>query len=130
MKIQEIQEIVEKYNELQEHSETVIAKLTKLDSKEYDISRGIEEISIDLNFVYVTCDNTYRGCVDTIYFKFPISYLSMDDDELKNTVIEMKERREEKKRIEKEIAEKEERIKREERERQQYESLKKKFENT
>jgi len=129
MKAQEIQEIITNYNALEQHTEKVIEKLGKLDSNMYGTARGIEEINFYETEVSVQCDNSWRGCPDTHYFDFPISFLSMSDEELEKAVIAERERREEEERLKKERIREESRLKHEQQEKLQYERLKKKFEN-
>jgi len=130
MKAQEIQETIKRYDALYAHAEKVIGKLCLLDSKMYNIARGIEEITFDEEYVGVECDDSCCGDRDTHYFEFPISFLSMSDEELAKAVVTEKERRIEQERIRAEKVEMERKLKIEQQEKLQYERLKKKFENS
>jgi hypothetical protein len=127
MNIEEINEVIAKYDKLIELANAKAKFLEGLDDK-YHTSRRIEDISLYDGIVDVTCDNSFRGCHDTIHFSFPVAWLTKTDDELIELVIAEKKRREENARKvqeEKQLREKEEK---EKREREKYEQLKKKFE--
>jgi hypothetical protein len=128
MKAEKVQQIIADYNALEDHTLRVIDKLGILDSKMYGTARGINNISYDEKEVGVECDNSYCGDNDTHYFYFPISFLSMPDEELEQAVLVEKQKREEEERLKKQQIEKELRAKQEQQERLQYERLKKKFE--
>ena len=129
MKAEKIQQIIEDYNALEDHTLKVINKLGMLDSKMYSIKRGIDNITFDKKEIGVECDYSWGGDRDTHYFYFPTSFLSMTDKQLEQAVVVEKEKREEEERKKKQQIEKELRLKQEQQERLQYEKLKKKFEN-
>lgn len=125
MREEQIINTIEQYHTLLEYTEKVINRLEALSPKLYTTSRGVEKIQFDKHLVWVTCDDTCRGCYDSYSFSFPISYLSMTDEqlllEIEKTLIS----------IEKNKAEIKERKEKEQRdyEREQYEKLKAKYEN-
>lgn len=131
MEQSEIKRIVSEYDNLYLLAEEVCEKLNKLDGDVYNTGRYIDDISfvVDEEKVCVSCDNSYRGCDDDTFFSFPMSFLSMTDEELEKGVLVEKQRREEEEKIRREKEQEEQRLDHERRERLQYERLKKKFEN-
>lgn len=127
MKLEEINEIVSNYYKLVVLAKEKIKIIEEFDSQ-YCTARGIEEISFESDYVNVKCDNSCRGCYDTLYFSFPISFLTKNEDELKNIVIYDKELRLEKERKAKEESKLKEKQDAEQRDLEQYKRLKEKFE--
>jgi DNA-binding transcriptional MerR regulator len=124
---EEIKSIIEAYNELNNLVVEKIEVLKKFDPCYYDTSRGVENISFYDDTVHIICDDFYFGCNSTEHFCFPLSYLSMDENDLKTVVQQDKEKREE---LNKKLKEqKENREKEEERIRElnEYNRLKQKF---
>jgi len=124
---EEIELVIINYDKLIKLAKEKINVIQELDNK-YNTARGIEEISFEGNMVYVKCDDSCRGCYDSLYFNFPIDYLSIDNQELQKIVINAKELEIESKRI----AEEEKQLKEKQatalRELEQYRKLKAKFE--
>lgn len=128
MNIEQINDIVSKYNDLYELAYNKIELVSKIDSF-YSINRGIERLSFEDKSIYVEYDDTCMGCYSTDSFYFPIEWLTLSDDELKQTVLKAKEERLEKERLAKEEKERKERLAKEEKERKDYLRLKNKYEN-
>ena len=118
-----IKEIIQNYDELLKLTYNKLALMANIDIK-YNINR-----IITINFFNDTVDIMYdcssQGCYDTNYVEFPISYLSMADEDLAKTVIKEKENR----LIEKKKKEDEQSKKQQQEEFEQYKKLKDKFEN-
>ena len=128
MKIEEIQKIIDEYNNLILLTKSKIEIISEVDLK-YDIARGIENISFSNGFVTVICDDTCMSCYDTKTFDFPILWLSKDDMELKTIVFTDMTLRQEKarKKQEEKVLLEQQNI--EKMELEEYQRLKVKFEN-
>lgn len=98
MKKEIILQIINEYKELYSYAEKFSKFLSTLSNK-YDNYRGVENIIFDGNEVVVTVDDTCRGCWSTHSFSFPMEWLSMTEDEVKNQ-IEILNRVEENRKIE------------------------------
>ena len=107
MNIEQINKILSDYNELISLVKSKVSVLEPLDSR-YNTCRGIEEIIIEEGSVTVRCNDSFRGCYDTVSFDFPLEWLTIPDNELEEMVktekenlirkeIEELERREQKK---------------------------------
>ena len=128
MELNEINKIIADYDNLIKIVESKVVVLEKLDFK-YCTARGIDDIFFENDRVCVRCDNSFMGCADTLYFDFPIQWLTKSDDELKQLVIDERDAREKK---EREIEERkllEENKRREQFEHEQYLKLKLKYES-
>jgi len=123
MNLEQINEIIANYDKLYALAESKIEVIEKLDSQ-YNTARGIEEISFDGDVVWVKCDDSCKGCYDSLSFTFPIAWLSKTDAELEELVVIQRELKSEKERKAKEKEKKEA----EQRELEQYQRLKAKFE--
>ncbi len=90
MNTEEIENILNKYDELLEITYNVIHSLEKINFDKYNTARGIEEINFDSfkKIIYVTCDDTFRGIYDTIHFSFPMEWLTKSELELTKLVTE------------------------------------------
>lgn len=97
MELNEINKIIADYDNLIRTVESKVVVLEKLDSI-YHTARGIDEVYFENDRVYVHCDNSFRGFTDTLYFDFPIQWLTKTDDELKQLVIDERDAREKKER--------------------------------
>jgi len=126
--LEQIKKVITDYDKL-----VVLAKyktkiMEELDDK-FNTARGIEKISFDgEGLVYVTCDDSCRGCYDSKSFSFPLYYLSLNDGELKSVVEKEKIKRVEEEQAKKKQNELKEQQEKENLELQQYQRLKKKFE--
>lgn len=129
MNLEKINSIISDYNELFALAKSKIKVIEKLDNQ-YNTARGIEEISFDGDVVWVKCDISYRGCYDSLWFTFPIAWLSKTDAELEELVVIARELKAEKERKAKEEKELKENKEKEQREFEQYQKLKEKFEKT
>lgn len=128
MNLEKIKSIIQDYDELDDLARERIKVLEGLDSK-YSTRRGIEDISFDGDKVYVTCDDTCRGCYDSHSFDFPVEWLCKSDDELAHLIITEREIRKEKERLAAEEEMKRHKEAKDKKELQMYNLLKKKFEN-
>jgi len=127
--LEQIKEVISNYDKLIALAKTKIKIMEEIDDK-YNTARGIESIEFyNDNDVSVSCDDTCRGCYDSLSFSFPLSYLSLNDDELKIAVAEGKSKRDEEERLKKEEKELKEQKDKEQRELEQYKKLKQKFEH-
>lgn len=127
MNLEQINNIIRDYDKLVALAKSKIEVIERLDYQ-YNTARGIEEISFDGDVVWVKCDDSCRGCYDSLSFTFPIAWLSKTDDELNELVVtarELKAKKERKAKEEKQLKEKKEA---EQRELEQYQRLKAKFE--
>lgn len=125
---EEINLAIESYSKLEELVEKVSNKLNQLDPKNYRTGNYIENISFEKGVVYVTCDDSYSGCgKEYCYVKFPVSWLSLSDEELENVVITARELRLEKEREKKRLEDEKLKLEKEEKDRKEFERLKKKF---
>lgn len=129
MNIEEIKKILGDYQKLIDLVHHKVMILERNDFQQYNTYRGIETIDFEDDNVLVICDDTCFGVYDTNSFRFPLKYITMEDDELIKTVLLDKEARLEN---DKKLAE-ENKIKQEELEKQReldlYKKLKNKFEN-
>ncbi len=126
--LNEIKEVLSKYDNLIELAKSKVAILENIDPKQYDTARGIQDVEFYDNSVTVTCDNSSRGCYDMTSFSFPLHFLSLSDEDLKDKVEKEKIERVEaliKKEEERKL--KEEEVK-EQMEIEQYRRLKEKYE--
>lgn len=125
---EEIKLAIELHSKLEELVEKVSYKLEKLDSKLYRTGNYIENISFENDLVYVTCDDSYSGCSnESCYVNFPISWLSLSDEELESVVLTERELRLEKEREKKRLEDEKLKLEKEEKDRKEFERLKKKF---
>ncbi len=129
MKIEQINETLANYAKLIELAESVILTIDTLD-KIYDTGRGIETISFEDDRVIVTCDDTCCGDRSSFNVYFPIKFLTMNEDELKQTIINDKELRLEREQKIKEEKHLKEKKRNEELEFLRYQQLKEKFEKS
>ena len=127
MNIEYINEIIANYDKLYALAEYKIKVIEQLDDQ-YHTARGIEKISFDGDIVWVQCDDSCRGCYDSLSFEFPIAWLSKTDAELEELVVIERELKAEKKRKDKEEKQLKEKKESEQRELEQYQRLKAKFE--
>ena len=127
MKLEEIHSIVAEYSKLYTHAESLIYKLSELDSKGYRTGNRITEIEISETVTFVTCDDSYRGYVDSTSFQFPTVWLTLTDEEIEKEVQSAKIKREQYIKDQEEQKKKRELLEKEERERKEFERLKKKF---
>ena len=125
--LEEIKEVINNYDKLIVLAKAKIKIMKEIDSN-YNTAKGIEEISFDDEIVYVQCDNSCRGCYDSMDFSFPLNYLSLNDDELKKSVEQEKTNRLAEEAAEKERKKLKEEQDKEKREFEQYQKLKEKFE--
>lgn len=89
MNIEKINTIFKDYDNLLELVYNVIKVLESTNRDKYNTSKGVENIEFD-NYkdrVYVTCDDSFRGCYDTISFSFPIEWLTKSELELTKLVL-------------------------------------------
>lgn len=128
MDTKQINEILDNYNKLIILADDKIGIMGEADIQ-YSTLKGIEEIDFVGDEVWVKCDDSYRGCADSHYFSFPISFLSTPDDELKETVIRTKELRIEAEKRAKDDAEQKRKEAQERAEFERYNELKVKFES-
>lgn len=127
MTLEQIKQTISNYDELINLATDKIKLMGSLDSI-YDTARGIEEISFDGDdIVHVRYDTTCYGCYDCDCFSFPLSYLSLDDSELKVAIEQDKIKRIENEQLIKDENEFKERIDKEKRELKLYKQLKEKF---
>lgn len=125
---EEINLAIESYSKLEELVEKVSNKLNQLDSKVYNTGNYIESISFENDLVYVTCDDSYSGCgKEYSYIDFPVSWLSLSNEEIEKVVITAKELKLEKERVKKILEQEKSKLEKEERDRKEFERLKKKF---
>jgi len=124
---EQIDAVIENYGRLIALVKEKIKVIHKFDSQ-YNTNHGIEEIVFEDDSVYVRYDDTCRGCYDSSSFSFPLSYLTVQDDELKDIVIAAKELRIEQEKRAKEERQQKDKEDSEKRDREQYKRLKKKFE--
>lgn len=129
MTLQQIENIIAQYNSLVELTNNKINILEQHDREKYNTARGIEEMSFDKDCVWVKCDDSCRGCYDSLSFSFPTKWLALDDQELEKVVIMERELR-----IAKEFEAEKQKVSKEEQETrrkefEQYQLLKQKFEN-
>lgn len=130
MNLEQINELIINYNKLIDLAKSKIKVIEGIDSQ-YNTARGIEEISFDIDTktVYVKCDDSCRGCYDSLSFEFPIEWLSKTDLELWEIVKSAMESRKAKARLDAEEKKNKEKIEAEQRELEQYKRLREKFEN-
>lgn len=102
MNIEEINDVIKKYNILYEYAENTIQIMGILDEK-YKTSKGIEQITFDEDTVNVVCDDTCRGCYDTFSFSFPIIWLTLNNEQLKSVITTLREIENDKKAHEEEL---------------------------
>ncbi len=127
MNLEQIEEIITNYDKLLDLTKSKIGVMEKLDPQ-YNTARGIEEISFDGDVVCVKCDDSCRGCYDSLSFTFPIAWLSKTDEELGELIMIQRELKAEKERKAKEEKQFKEKKEAEQRELEQYQKLKAKFE--
>ena len=67
MNLEQINELIINYNKLIDLAKSKIKVIEGIDSQ-YNTARGIEEISFDIDAktVYVKCDDSCRGCYDSL----------------------------------------------------------------
>jgi hypothetical protein len=130
MDIEEIYSILDKYNDLLEITYNTIHKLEKIHFAKYNTARGIENIEFNdiKNIIYVTCDDSFRECYDTMSFSFPMEWLTKSELELTELVTKELELDAEIKRVKKIQKEEEEKRRKEENDLAEYNRLKTKFE--
>ncbi len=127
--LEQIKEVISNYDKLIALVKTKIKIMEEIDNK-YNTARGIESVDFYSDSdVSVSCDDSCRGCYDSLSFSFPLSYLSLSDDELKAVVEQDKAKRVEEERLKKEEKELKELKDKEQRELEQYKKLKQKFEH-
>jgi hypothetical protein len=127
--LEQIKEVINNYDKLIALAETKIKIMEEIDNK-YNTARGIESIDFYSDSdVSVSCDDSCRGCYDSLSFSFPLIYLSLSDDELKSVVEQNKVKRIEEERLKKEQKELKEQNEKEQRDLEQYKKLKEKFEH-
>lgn len=124
-----IRQVIDLYEGLLYQAKSQITILEKLDYEKYNTCRGIEEITFDGDLVNVKCDDSCRGCYDTHYFDFPLSWLDKSEEELSVIIKEAREKEEEAKRKAQEEKKAKEEKEREQREMETYLRLKEKFES-
>jgi len=127
MNIDKINETISNYDKLVALATSKIKIIEKLDNL-YNTARRIEDIYFCDDLVNVVCDDTRMGCYDTIYFDFPLEWLSKTDSEIEEIVLIEKELRFEKERKAKEEKKLKEKKDAEQLEFEQYKRLKDKFE--
>ena len=87
-----IEKIIRDYDDLLELAKNRL-KIIEIADNKYNTARGVEDISFDINttpYVCVKCDDSCMGCYDSLSFSFPLHWLSLSDEELKNVVIKEK----------------------------------------
>jgi hypothetical protein len=131
MDLERIKKIVAEYNEL----DLLVRRFVK-EIGEYDLyytaaTNYLEsfEIEVDRNLLSFTLDDSYSGCTDYISFDVPLDLLILSGNELKVEILKLKEDRELQKLRKEEQRKERELLERKNRERNQYEKLRKKFEN-
>ena len=127
MELNEINKVIADYDRLIQIVESKVAVIEKLDSI-YHTARGIDKVYFENDRVYVHCDNSFRGFTDTLYFDFPILWLTKSDKELEKLVIDERNAREKKKREMNARKELEDNARKEQLELEQYLKLKSKYE--
>jgi hypothetical protein len=127
--LEQIKEVISNYGKLIELAESKIKIMEEIDNK-YNTAKGIERVNFyGDSDVSVSCDDSCMGCYDSLSFSFPLSYLSLRDDELKVVVEQDKAKRIEQEKQKKEQKQIKEQEDKEQRELEQYKKLKDKFEN-
>jgi len=127
MILEEITKRIQNYKELTDLVKSKVKVMERCNFEEYNTRRGIESMSFDNDVVEVTCDDTFRGCYDTTYFEFPISWLSKTDAELEEIITMASELKKEKEREKKEQLKRAEEEKTRQKELELYKQLKAKF---
>ena len=124
--MEEILNTIRAYNELHNLVYQKIEIMSKLDNK-YDTSKGIENIDIDVESVFVTCDDdSCMGSYDSYSFSFPTLWLSLEDEALEVVIEEVKN---EELRKREELTKMRKAKDKEKHELAEYERLRNKFEN-
>lgn len=126
--LEQIKEVINNYDKLIQLVYTKIDIMKKIDYK-YNTARGIECINFyGDNSVSVICDDTCMGSYDTFSFSFPLDYLSLSDDKLKEVIEQDKVKRIEEERLKKLENELKRQKDKEQQELELYKKLKQKFE--
>lgn len=94
MNTEQINEIIENYNQLVELASKKAKFISHLDKEHYKISIGISEVSFENGNVFISCEGNWKN--DYSAFTFPIKWLIVTDDELQVIVLEAKKVREDK----------------------------------
>lgn len=127
MKLEQIKEIINQYEELNKLARQKIAIMEEHDYDVYNTAKGIEEISFEDEIVYVRCDDSCMGCYDFLSFSFPLSLLALNDEELAVEIKRREEEREQKKKEEEENNKRREIEKRKEQDLETLRRLKEKY---
>lgn len=93
MTIESINLIIENYTKLNNLVKDKVKILQANDSDMYNIMHGINDISFEDQLVYCTCDYGISGDLEVYTFSFPIEWLSLDDIQLKNVILNNKQDR-------------------------------------
>ena len=126
--IEQINKIIDEYDAMYNHACHVIEVISSVDG-EYDTNKGIEEMSFYKDSVHVNYDDTCMGCYDSGSFIFPIEFMCMTDDDLRDAAVKAKAQRKAEIAAKNSEKEKKDMLDREQRERNEYNRLKRKFEN-
>jgi hypothetical protein len=122
MSPEKIKETMEAYNLLINEAELIALKLEALDS-DYNTKAGINAIYIQETDVLVECLNYEKTPASNFYLRFPLSYLSLSNDQLLKTVYQKIIEKQDKLLATKKQLEADKIL----REKEEYERLKKKF---
>lgn len=128
MNLKQIENTISDYNTLIDLTKSKIKILENVDEMLYGTGNGVEKISFIDDAVSVRCDDSWRGCYDSLSFEFPIKWLSKSDDELEQIVTMKRELRYEEARQYKEEMALKQNGEKEKREWEQYQALKTKYE--
>jgi len=126
--LEQIREVISTHGKLIASIKDKIEIMKRHDSA-YDPGRGVESIHFEHGNINVTYDDSCYGYSASSWFSFPLSYLVLTDEELKERVLKDKEDREKLKMQEEEMREIKDTQEKEQREREQYAKLKEKFGN-
>lgn len=82
MKLAQIYDIVNQYEELINLVKNKIKVMSKINYQKYNIENGIEKVTFEDSKVYVEYDDGCCGSNSTNEFNFDISWLTKTDEEL------------------------------------------------
>lgn len=95
MKLEEIKDLLTKYDNLVELVKSKVLIMEKVDTERYNTCKGINHVNFYEDYICVECDDSSMGCYDCFSFSFPLYFLTLDDLRLENEVEKQKKEREE-----------------------------------
>lgn len=89
--LQQIKDVIASYVKLEALVRDKVKIMNQVDDA-YATARGIEAISFEDDIVNVRCDDSFMGILDHYHFDFPVAYLALRDDALKEVCLVNKQK--------------------------------------